>query len=215
MGRRFHHPDAYPGGASIYAWTAMNSGACPGLVRTSKRIEEREMTNSARGGDRILGSLRAEDDGAVRMQDRLEAPIDDVWSALTEPGRLAHWLGEVEGELRLGGEFSAHFLASGWRGTGRIEACEPPRRLLVLTRDADEPDSEYHHAIEVTLSAEGDATAILWEERGMPVDLLAPYGAGIQVHVEDLASYLAGGDRCDASARFEALLPAYQALAVG
>jgi uncharacterized protein YndB with AHSA1/START domain len=46
----------------------------------------------------------------------------------------------VEGDLRLGGEFHAHFLASGWQGTGRVEACEPPHRLLVLTRDADKPD---------------------------------------------------------------------------
>jgi hypothetical protein len=47
----------------------------------------------------------------------------------------------------------------------------------------------------------------------MPVELLPAYGAGIQVHVEDLASYLAGGERCDANARFEELFPAYRELA--
>jgi uncharacterized protein YndB with AHSA1/START domain len=161
--------------------------------------------------DRILGSLQAEDGkGVVRMDDRLDAEIDEVWSALTEPSRLAQWLGEIEGDLRLGGEFRAHFLASGWQGTGRVEACEPPLHLLVLTRDADEPRGEYGHAIEVTLTADGDGTAVVWEERGMPAELLAPYGAGIQVHVEDLASHLAGGCRCDANARFAELLPAYQ-----
>jgi uncharacterized protein YndB with AHSA1/START domain len=172
------------------------------------------MTSNLHEGNRILGSLRtAGDQGVVRMGDRLETEIDDVWSALTEPGRLSHWLGEVEGELRPGGEFRAHFFASGWKGTGRVEACDPPRRLLVLTRDEDEPEAGFGHAIEVTLAADGDATELTWEERGMPVDLLAPYGAGIQVHVEDLASYLAGGGRCDANARFEELLPAYRALA--
>ena len=164
--------------------------------------------------DRILGSLLAAGGkGIVRMDDRLAAGIGEVWSALTDPSRLAHWLGEVEGELRLGGEFRAHFLASGWKGAGRIEACEPPQHLLVVTRDADDPGTAFEHAIEVTLTADGDLTAIVWEERGMPVDLLAPYGAGIQVHVEDLASYLAGGGRCDANARFEELLPAYRDLA--
>jgi uncharacterized protein YndB with AHSA1/START domain len=172
------------------------------------------MTSNLHEGNRILGSLRtAGDQGVVRMGDRLETEIDDVWSALTEPGRLSHWLGEVEGELRPGGEFRAHFFASGWKGTGRVEACDPPRRLLVLTRDEDEPEAGFGHAIEVTLAADGDATELTWEERGMPVALLAPYGAGIQVHVEDLASYLAGGGRCDANARFEELLPAYRALA--
>jgi hypothetical protein len=45
--------------------------------------------------------------------------------------------------------------------------------------------------------------------------LLAAYGAGIQVHVEDLLAHLAGRDRCDAAARFEELFPAYQELAAG
>jgi uncharacterized protein YndB with AHSA1/START domain len=172
------------------------------------------MTSNLHQGNRILGSLRAAgDQGVVRMENRLETGIDDVWSALTEPGRLGHWLGEVQGDLRLGGEFRAHFHASGWKGTGRIEACEPPRHLLVLTRDEDEPDAELHHAIELTLTGDGDATELAWEERGMPAELLAPYGAGIQVHVEDLAAHLAGGGRCDANARFEELLPAYRALA--
>ena len=47
----------------------------------------------------------------------------------------------------------------------------------------------------------------------MPLDQLAAYGAGIQVHVEDLAAHLAGRERCDAGARWKELLPAYQALA--
>jgi uncharacterized protein YndB with AHSA1/START domain len=137
-----------------------------------------------------------------------------VWSALTDPSRLARWLGEFEGDLRLGGEYRARYLASGWEGSGCIEAFEPPRHLLALTKDSDEPDAAFDqdHALEVTLAADGEWTSIVWEERGMPVELLAPYGAGIQVHVEDLASYLAGGERCDATKRFEELLPAYRDL---
>jgi uncharacterized protein YndB with AHSA1/START domain len=47
---------------------------------------------------RILGSLRSADGkGIVRMEDRLDTDIDDVWSALTDRSRLAHWSGEVEG----------------------------------------------------------------------------------------------------------------------
>ena len=166
-------------------------------------------------GDGLLGSLRsAEGKGAVRMKDRFDTDVDDLWSALTDPRRLAVWLGEVEGDLRLGGEFRAHFFASGWEGTGLIEVCEPPNRLLVLTKDADDR-GEPNHAIEATLTADGDETILVWEERGMPPELLAAYGAGVQVHVEDLAAYLAGRDRCDAGARFEELFPAYQELAAG
>ena len=41
---------------------------------------------------------------------------------------------------------------------------------------------------------------------------ICAYG-GIQIHVEDLAAYLAGRDRCDAAARWAELLPAYEDLA--
>jgi uncharacterized protein YndB with AHSA1/START domain len=170
------------------------------------------MTGNARAGGRIIGSLRSADGkGVVRIEDRFETDIDDLWSALTDPSRLVRWLGEVEGDLRLGGEFRAPFFASGWEGTGRVEACEPPRRLLVLTRQSDKPDEQ---VIEVTLTADGSQTILVWEERGMPLDQLAGYGAGIQVHVEDLAAHIAGQERCDADARWNELYPAYQDLAV-
>ena len=168
------------------------------------------MTSNERAGARILGSLRSADGkGVVRMQDRFDTDIDDVWSALTDPERLARWIGEVEGDLRLGGEYRYRFFASGWEGTGWVEACEPPRRLL-LTMQPDRPDEQ---VIEVTLAADGDQTILVLEERGMPLDLLAAYGAGIQVHVEDLAAHLAGWERCDADARWNELLAAYQDLA--
>jgi len=47
----------------------------------------------------------------------------------------------------------------------------------------------------------------------MPPEMIAGYGAGIQVHVEDLGAHLAGHGRVDADERWKELLPAYQALA--
>ena len=168
------------------------------------------MTSNARGSGRILGSLRSADGkGVVRMEDRFSSSIDDVWSALTDPSRLARWMGEVEGDLRLGGEFRFHFFASGSQGTGRVDACEPPR-LLLLTMALGQPDED---VVEVTLAADGDQTVLVWEERGMPLDLLAAYGAGVQIHVEDLAAYLAGRERGDADARWNELQRAYKDLA--
>ena len=169
------------------------------------------MTSNAGGIGRILGSLRSADGkGVVHMEDRIGTDIDDLWSALTDPRRLARWMGEVEGDLRLGGEFRARFFASGWEGTGRVETCEPTRRLLVLTKRPGQRDEQ---VIEATLAAHGDQTILVWEERGMPLEHLAPNGAGIQVQVEDLAAYLAGRERCDIEARWNELLPAYQDLA--
>src|SRR6266480_3498436 len=178
----------------------------PGQTRT----KEHQMTSNARGSGRILGSLRSADGkGVVRMEDRFDTDIDDLWSALTDPLRLARWIGEVEGDLRLGGEFRFRFFASGSEGTGRVDACEPPRRLL-LTMALGQPDED---VIEATLAADGGQTILVWEERGMPLDLLAAYGAGVQIHIEDLAAHLAGGKRVDATARWNELLPAYRDLA--
>jgi len=167
--------------------------------------------DTADAGARILGSLRSADGtGVVRMEDRFDTTIDDLWAAVTDPRSLARWYGQVEGDLRLGGAFRAHVLSSGWEGAGRVEVCEPPRRLLVVKQN---DRSSYELVTEVTLAAEGDQTILVFEERGMPVDSLAAYGAGNQVHVEDLAAYLAGRERSDADTRWNELLPAYQALA--
>jgi len=167
------------------------------------------MTTNATG-IRILGSLRAADGkGVVRMEDRFDTDINDMWSALTEPSRLARWLGDVDGDLRIGGEFQARFFASEWEGTGRVETCEAPQHLLVTTTDKDQGAT---HTIEATLSAEGDHTVLVIEEAGMPVEHLGGYGAGIQIHVEDLAAYLAGRSRV-AQGRWQELMPAYEELA--
>ena len=152
----------------------------------------------------------ADGKGVVRIEDRFDTAIDDVWSALTDPSRLARWYGEVEGDLRPGGEYHARLFSSGWEGTGRVEACEPQQRLLVRIKDADESDE---NVIEATLTADGEHSVVVWEERGMPVNQLSAYGAGVQIHVEDLADHLAGRERRDdAKARWDELHPAYQDL---
>jgi uncharacterized protein YndB with AHSA1/START domain len=169
------------------------------------------MTSDATAGNRIVGTLRTADGkGVVRVEDRFDTAIDDLWSALTDPVRLARWLGDCDGDLRLGGEFKARFFASGWEGSGRVDVCDSPRHLVVSTTDAGQTEE---HVIEAMLTSDGDGTILILEERGMPVSLLAAYGAGIQVHIEDLAAHVAGHGRCDAEARWQQLQPAYEAIA--
>jgi uncharacterized protein YndB with AHSA1/START domain len=151
----------------------------------------------------VTPSLRSADGaGVVRLEARLAGENGEVWAALTEPGRLARWYGTVEGELGPGGEFRSLVHASGAEGVGRVDACEPARRFRVVFEelDAARPDST-----EVTLTADGDGTAIVVEQHGLPLDLVWAYGAGLQIHLEDLAAYLAGRDRVDAGQRFEEL----------
>src|SRR5689334_24445129 len=147
------------------------AGPVPGLVAAAAgcpahrggpgqtRTKEHQMTSNARGSGRILGTLRSADGkGVVRMQDRFDTDIDDLWSALTEPRRLARWIAEVEGDdLRPGGQVRARF-TSEWEGTVRVEACEPPRRLLLVTKADGRPDEL---TIEATLTPEGARTVLV------------------------------------------------------
>ena len=178
------------------------------------------MTGSARPGPRILGSLRSADGtGVVRIEDRYDADMDDLRSALTDPDRLARWYGEVEGDLRPSGQFRLHIESDGWDGTGRVDACESPRRLQVTTRETDESVQQgngaqpFDEVIEATLTADGDQVILVIEVRGLPLDKIAFYGAGRQIHAENLAAHLAGRERGDTEARWDDLVPPYQDLA--
>jgi uncharacterized protein YndB with AHSA1/START domain len=163
------------------------------------------MTGERHNSERLLGTLSTADGkGVVTMRDRFSTDIEDLWSALTDPDRLARWLGEFDGELRLGGHYRAHYHASGWEGTCTVTECDPPHHLVVTSDDGGRT--------EVTLTADGDGTLMVAEERGMPADLLFAYGAGIQVHMEDLIAHIAGSGRVPA-ARWEQLEPLYREIA--
>ena len=177
------------------------------------------MTSNAHPGNRIMGSLRsAEGKGVVRIEDRYDTDIDDLWSALTDPGRLVHWFGQVDGHLRVGGTFRLDLGPDGDRD-GRVEACEPPERLLVILRETAESWQKgqgappFDEVVEARLTRDGGRTALVIEARGMALDKIAFYGAGWQIHAENLATHLAGRGRGDTEARWDELLPLYQDLA--
>jgi uncharacterized protein YndB with AHSA1/START domain len=143
----------------------------------------------------------------VRVEDVYATTIEDLWEACTEPDRLARWIADVSGELEVGGGFTARF-TSGWEGSGRVDVCDRPHRLLVTTWEDEAQDQE--STIEATLEAVDGGTRLVIEERGMPVDQLAAYGAGWQVHAEDLAAHVAGEERDADDARWVDMVPAYQ-----
>jgi uncharacterized protein YndB with AHSA1/START domain len=166
-------------------------------------------------GSAIEGTLHAVDGvGVVRMTGRYETDIDDLWSALTDPKRLARWYAKVDGDLRLGGEFTATVFGSGWDGRGRIDVCVPPRQLEVTMWEEDGAEG----VVAAELVADGDDTILVIERRGIPLDHLWAYGSGWQVHVEDLAAHLAGREGADGPSswdtRFDQLAPSYREMTV-
>jgi uncharacterized protein YndB with AHSA1/START domain len=169
------------------------------------------MTDSGQTSTRIIGSLRLDAGvGAVRIDDLYDTDIDDLWSAITEPSRLARWLAVVDdaADLRVGGRFHARFTSS-WEGEIRVDVCDAPNRLLVSSVDEDGDET----VTEAVLTTEGAKTRLVIEERGFTLDQVAAHGAGWQAHAEDLAAVIAGGERGDWLAQWQHLAPTYNAMA--
>jgi uncharacterized protein YndB with AHSA1/START domain len=159
---------------------------------------------------RILGSMRRIDEkrGAVRVEDVYDTDITDLWSAITDPNRLAQWIATVEGDLRVGGTVQTRFTST-WQGPGRIDVCQAPNHLVVTM----EPGTDDEAVIEALLTTEGAQTRLVVEERGLPLDHLYKHGAGWQAHMEDLARHL-NEEESRWKARWEELSPTYETLSV-
>ncbi|MGW0592455.1 SRPBCC family protein [Streptosporangium sp. NPDC002607] len=93
-----------------------------------------------------------------------DAPIQDVWEALTDPDRMKRWFLPVSGELRVGGTFQLEGNAG-----GRILHCEPPR-LLRVTFGGETS------VVELRLSPDGEGTTLELEHT-VPLEM-AGSGAG-------------------------------------
>ncbi|MBU2668381.1 SRPBCC domain-containing protein [Actinoplanes bogorensis] len=171
----------------------------------------------------ILGTLRSTgDSGVVRIEDRYDTDAGDLWSAVTDPDRLARWWGKVDGDLRPGGGITLFVESAQLTSTGRVEICEPPRHLRVSSRETDESwagsapgaPPPFDSVIDVTLTPDGDHTILVIEVTGLPLSKIAGYGAGWQMHAENLATYVTGHDNhSGAEKRWAELLPPYEEIA--
>lgn len=166
------------------------------------------MTNTA-SDIRLVGSLHDTGDGkgTVRVEDVYDTDIHDLWSCLTEPDRLARWIATVDGDLRLGGRIEGRFVST-WEGWGRIDVCDAPHRLLVTWH----PDTDEETVIEAQLTAEGERTRLVVQDRGLPIEQLYFHGAGWQAHLEDLGAEVDRRPVGDWRERWTTLTPLYQAM---
>ena len=102
---------------------------------------------------------------SVELQRSYDAPIDEVWKALTEPDRLQRWFYPVSGDLRPGGTFQLEGNAG-----GEIVECASPRLLKVTFGGASS-------VVQLRLSSQDGGGTVLDFEHTVPLEM-AGSGAG-------------------------------------
>jgi uncharacterized protein YndB with AHSA1/START domain len=109
----------------------------------------------------------------VRLERTYDAPVDDVWDAVTSPDRIARWFLPISGDLRLGGTYQFEGNAG-----GTILACERPNRLQVTWVFGD-PTAD-PSILELRLAAaDGDMTRLELEHTAIvPDEFWSEYGPG-------------------------------------
>ena len=120
-------------------------------------------------------TVPAGDAKAVILEREYDAPIEDVWDALTNPERIGRWFLPISGDYRLGGTYQFEGNAG-----GEIRECDQPNRLKVtwvygpVQSDADISE------VELRLSRAGDNRTrfVLEHTAVVPEEFWAMYGPG-------------------------------------
>ncbi len=139
------------------------------------------------------GVVTREDDGRQRLEFRRSwpDPIEDVWSALTEPDRLARWIGRYDGERRVGGTGTFAMTHEGGEPAGEpttIVECDPPRRL-VIEWVQQETDA---WRIDLDLSVEGGRTVLRFVQFFPAGADVADFAGGWHWYLDKLDAELSG-----------------------
>ena len=97
------------------------------------------------------GRIAAGEGRTVRLERTFDAPIEDVWDALTDAERISRWFLPISGELHVGGRYQLEGNAG-----GEVLACEPPHRFRVTWVYGEVTSPEQISELEVRLTAAGD-----------------------------------------------------------
>jgi uncharacterized protein YndB with AHSA1/START domain len=135
-----------------------------------------DIAREIEAAQREVGTRRiaAGEGRAIRIRRAYDAPIDDVWDALTNPDRISRWFLPITGDFRTGGRFQLQGNAG-----GEIISCDRPHRLK-LTWAYGEPSSPSDVSeLEVRLAPEGEGTSLELEHTAIvPDEMWEQFGPG-------------------------------------
>jgi uncharacterized protein YndB with AHSA1/START domain len=113
------------------------------------------------------------------------ASMEDVWASVTESDRTARWFGPWEGDAAPGRTIKVQMAfeeQNPWFDV-RIDACEPPRRLAVSTKD----DAGAWH-LELLLREVDGATELRLVHHLEKVDGVGEIGPGWEYYLDLLVA---------------------------
>ena len=121
------------------------------------------------------GRIAAGEGRAIRLRRTYEAPIDDVWDALTTPERISRWFLPISGDYRVGGRYQLEGNAG-----GEILTCDRPNKFRVtwVYGDVTDPASVSELEVRLAPASEGSTTLELEHTAVVPDEVWAEYGPG-------------------------------------
>jgi uncharacterized protein YndB with AHSA1/START domain len=126
----------------------------------------------------------------LRITRQFRAPIDDVWAAVTEPERLARWIGTFTGDPASG---RVEFLMTAEGATEpeemEIRECEPPRVLRVTSHVGEE-----HWHLDLLLEERVGVTTLTFSQPDIDPVAAESVGPGWEYYLDRLVAAETGGD---------------------
>lgn len=138
------------------------------------------------------GRIEQRDGQHVLVQERtFRAPIEDVWAAVTEPERLARWIGTWTGDPAAG-SVAFRMLFEGEDHAAEqmeIRACEPPHRLHLTSRVGPEV-----WLLELDLTHADGVTTLTFSQPGVTREQVGDVGPGWDYYLDRLVDAETGAD---------------------
>jgi uncharacterized protein YndB with AHSA1/START domain len=137
------------------------------------------------------GAIELRDGQHVLVQTReFHAPIEDVWAAVTEPDRLARWIGTWEGDPASGSVQVRMLFEGDHPGeTMTIRVCEPPHRLHMTSHFGDQV-----WLLELDLSHADGVTTLTFAQPGVTAEQVGDVGPGWDYYLDRLVDVETGAD---------------------
>jgi uncharacterized protein YndB with AHSA1/START domain len=113
-----------------------------------------------------------------------KAPIEDVWTSITDSDSTVRWFGRWEGTPGVGNTIRILMVfekGDAW-SEAHIDACERPRHLALTTA------GDYGVCIEVSLAQQGDTTELTFVHHLKDKKMVGDWGPGWEYYLDNLVA---------------------------